>query len=97
VEWEVIKSDDLDMNEGDKEEGKEENPPAVTTPSEPAVSTPTDQPQTPSEPPVVDDVNGEKEENNSLGIILGVAAAVAVVSLIIVGMVRKKKGKVQEK
>jgi hypothetical protein len=29
VEWEVIKSDDLDMNEG--EEDKEENPPAPPT------------------------------------------------------------------
>ena len=93
VEWEVIKSDDLDINEGDQEDGddKEENPPVVTTPSDPAVSTPSDQPQTPSDTPATDDAADAKEEKSSLGILLGAVAAVAVAGLVVAILIGKKK------
>lgn len=90
VEWEVIRSDDPDMNEGDQEEGKGENPPVGTTPSDPAVSTPADQPQN---TPVVDDADGEKEEKSSLGIILGAVAAVAAAGVVAAILIAKKKKK----
>jgi hypothetical protein len=94
VEWDLIRSDSLDINDGDKDEGNGENPPDANTPSDPDVSNPADKPQNPSDSTASDD---PKKENDYLAMILGVAATVAVVGTLAAILIANKSKKHKSK